>query len=76
MTNLNTAGRTTKMPDRTIIIDRAEHWQTQITKMVASGDYDFAKDFLNGVLEDIEDYENITDGQIQAVKNIRYGRRE
>jgi len=61
---------------------RAMEWSNIIEEMLSDDDsYGYARSTLIGILDFIDANENITDGQIQAVENIkdepsyrRYGR--
>ena len=45
-------------------------WQEAIDSMLYSGEFRFAHDTLTGILDNIEEYENITENQKRAVVNI------
>lgn len=46
-------------------------WFNEIGEMLESGKYDFAVDYLNSVLTQIENEEFITERQIIGIENIR-----
>ena len=50
-----------------------KHWIKQIDGLLKQQRYDWAQDALKGIKETVEQNKDITEGQIQAVKNIRNG---
>lgn len=60
-------------PNRVTVIPA--HWLKMIDKMLDSGDYDFAKEFLESVREYVEENDRITKKQREAVMNVRRSKR-
>lgn len=57
--------------------DRHSPWYQfceQIDELLASGDYDWAQDTLEGIRASVEDYKTVTPGQRRAIENIRAAR--
>lgn len=49
----------------------AKRWKEIIDEMVSDGRYAYAEETLVGIYEYIEENNDVTDAQIQAVKNIK-----
>lgn len=47
-----------------------DHWGMFIDDMLDLQEFQFAYDTLRGIQDNLEQYENITDGQMSAVSNI------
>lgn len=50
--------------------DDVYEWHGFVEDMLSCSEFDFAFDTLAGISENIEEYENITEGQKEAVINI------
>lgn len=50
---------------------RAQEWHATIEEMLSSNRYIYAEQTLVGILDYIEEHDDISDAQIQAVENIR-----
>ncbi len=57
-------------------MDKANYWVKQIKRMLSEKRYKFAKVTLTGILDDVQIEGRITDNQIQAIKNIQWGKND
>lgn len=46
-------------------------WHQEVDEMLKSRKYNFANDFLESIIEQIEDEEFITERQVIAIENIQ-----
>ena len=51
--------------------ERANEYREIIEEMMGQGRYSYAEQTLLGILDFIEEEDNITDAQVQAIENIR-----
>lgn len=59
------------MKKETKIVPNPKVWSNVLKKMLSSGEYDFAEEFLEDVLEQIQEEDFITTKQTTAIQNIR-----
>ena len=57
-------------------MDKKVFWTQQIDRILEEGDHDWAAATLRGIRETIQRTENVTDNQIQAIKNIKWGKND
>lgn len=50
-----------------------KHWIKQIDRLLSDQRYGWAKETLEGIKERVQENKNISERQIQAIKNIRNG---
>lgn len=57
-------------------MDKKKHWLNQIDKLLGNFHFNWAHSTLQDIKQTIENTDRITDGQIQAIKNIKWGRND
>lgn len=50
--------------------EKATFWKDEVSDLLSNSEFDFASDTLLGIYDFIEERGFVTDGQIQAIKNI------
>ena len=55
---------------------KTEHWLKQINDVIDNKHYRWARETLHQIRSTIEETGQVTDRQIQAIKNIKWGKNE